>query len=370
MYLVVLLFVIYISLLIFFIIGTILFKSRLNKNNNRSGVSVIVSIRNGENAISNLINYLEIQNYEGPMEFILIDDESTDNTKDCIIQAAQRDARFKYLSSKNGDKNLQYKKRALDLGIKHATYRWLMFTDVDCKLKPTWVKSMARYFNAGYEYIVGSSVVENKNLNFVSNFQKIEFLLLMIICRASSWLGSPWASSGQNQAYTKDLYNKVGGFRNIKSFIGDDTAFLQLCKNKNYKIYFNDDFEGQTECRKEGTVKGFLLQRARWVSDANKLWKLNLSFFFILIFSYLFFVSMTAIALYNFSSFIFLILVSIKIVSESILIILGSSKLNVKVNTIDILIWNLFHIPYIIIIAPLSYLTPQFKWRGRKLNKA
>ncbi len=369
MFIIVLLFLIYISLLLLFITGTILFKNKSNRVINKSGVSVIVSIRNGGDAVSNLIHFLEKQNYEGPMEFILIDDESTDSTREIINKAAQRDTRFKYFSSTDGDKHLQYKKRALDFGIKQSTHEQLIFTDVDCKLKPTWVKSMARYFDMGYDYIVGSSVVENKNLNFISNFQRVEFLLLMIICRASSWLGTPWASSGQNQAYRKSLYNSVSGFNNIKSFIGDDTAFLQLCKKENARVCFNDDLEAQTQCRQERTLKGFLLQRARWVSDANKLWKLNLSFYIILIFAYLFFVVVTATVLCNFSSLIFMILILLKIASESILLILGSSKLNVKINAIDLFIWHLFHIPYIIIIGPLSYLAPQFKWRNRKLSK-
>ena len=131
-----------------------------------------------------------------------------------------------------------YKKKALDLGITKSIYKYLLFTDVDCQLKPTWVKSMVSHLDLGYDYIVGSSIVNNNKLNIVSNFQKIEFLILMIICRASSWIGSPWASSGQNQAYTKDLYQRVGGFIQIKSFIGDDTAFLQICKKHNAKMNY------------------------------------------------------------------------------------------------------------------------------------
>ena len=51
----------------------------------------------------------------------------------------------------------------------------------------------------------------------------------MIICRSSSWIGSPWACSGQNQAFTKELYNRVGGFNKIKSFC------LEFAKLQNEK---------------------------------------------------------------------------------------------------------------------------------------
>ena len=43
-------------------------------------ISVIIAIRNGENSINNLIQDLLNQDYDGPLEFILIDDCSNDQS--------------------------------------------------------------------------------------------------------------------------------------------------------------------------------------------------------------------------------------------------------------------------------------------------
>ena len=65
---------------------------------------------------------------------------------------------------------------------------------------------------------------------------------------------------------------------------------------------------------------------------------------------------------------ILIVMITLKINIESLLIIIGSSKFNVKINPLDLLVWHVFHLPYIILIVPLSYFSPLFKWKGRKLN--
>ena len=101
---------------------------------------------------------------------------------------------------------------------------------------------MSGYFIAGYEYLVGFSFINSKHPNnYISIFQRIDFLLLMIMCRASNYFGYPLASSGQNQGFTKSLYIRAGGFSKINSFIGDDTAFLQHCNNIGCKSIFIDN---------------------------------------------------------------------------------------------------------------------------------
>jgi glycosyltransferase involved in cell wall biosynthesis len=232
-------FIIYILTLIYFSIGNILFTSIEKKPTENIGISIIVAIRNGEASLINLIENLSSQKYQGLLEFLLVDDESTDKTKQIILDIQKKDSRFKYLSSINGNNNLKYKKRALDLGIQKATYDSLLFTDVDCSIPPHWVETMSGYFNKGYEYLVGHSFTRDSGkFNLVSNFQRLDLLLLMIMCRGSSYFSSPWASSGQNQGFLKSSYVRVGGFMGVTKFYGDDTAFLQLCNKTASHAFF------------------------------------------------------------------------------------------------------------------------------------
>ena len=77
----------------------LIFKKITSENVNSPPVSVVVAVRNGEKSIARLIDRLLNQSYSGNVEFILVDDESTDNTKDTIYEVIKNDSRFKYASS-------------------------------------------------------------------------------------------------------------------------------------------------------------------------------------------------------------------------------------------------------------------------------
>ena len=88
MFLFLFLFCFYITILLFFCIGTINFTNKRTIRSKISGISVIVAIRNGGDSTNNIIKYLKNQSYEDSVEFILVDDESTDNTRKFIEDAA------------------------------------------------------------------------------------------------------------------------------------------------------------------------------------------------------------------------------------------------------------------------------------------
>ena len=364
------LFILYLFFLIVFIYATLKLKQKIHNFDQSPGISIIVAIRNGEESLPQLIDDLTNQNYIGSLEFILVDDESTDQTKAIIDSTIERDSRFKYFSSKQGNSNLSTKKKALDVGIHNASHENLLFSDVDCRIPSSWASIMSGYFIAGYEYLVGFSFINSKHPNnYISIFQRIDFLLLMIMCRASSYFGYPLASSGQNQGFTKSLYVRCGGFLKINSFIGDDTAFLQHCNNIGCKSIFIDNRQSSIISRKEFKISKFLTQRIRWVADANKLWKLNLNFFFILFISFLSFCAFPIIIYNNFSNYIFVAsLVVLKILIEFSLLYCGAKKFKIKFKLHEFLWWELLHIPYIAFIGILSYFDKFFSWRGRRLS--
>ena len=363
-------FILYLSILLFFSISNIIFKSLSLTNNADFGISVIVAIRNGENSLNNLIFNLSSQDYRGPIEFILVDDESTDQTKKIILDIAKKDSRFRYVSSIDGDQNLTLKKKALDIGIQKSKYDYLLFTDVDCSMHCSWVSTMANYFYLGFEYLVGYSLTQKSNIyNFVSSFQEMDLFILMVMCRGSSYFTRPWACSGQNQGFSKTLYNKVGGFKSIRKFIGDDTAFLQLCRNKSANITFVDQHSACILSRQETNIFSFLFQRARWAFDANQIWRINARFYSILIITFL---AYLIIPLFIFSSIfslnLIIYLIASKLLLEWMLVYIGSIRYSKKIYWIDFVIWELFHIPYIILVGIMSFFGRQIKWKNRNIS--
>ena len=76
--------------LLWLIIGNI-FSDKKNTVSEFPPVSIIVAIRNGENTLPRLITDLSAQKYPETLEFILVDDESTDATSTIIQEISKKD---------------------------------------------------------------------------------------------------------------------------------------------------------------------------------------------------------------------------------------------------------------------------------------
>ena len=61
--------------------------------------------------------------------------------------------------------------------------------------------------------------------------------MLMGACYSQANNGTPWACSGQTQAYRKSLFNRVKGFKHLSNLLqGDDSIFMHICRKNNARI--------------------------------------------------------------------------------------------------------------------------------------
>ena len=360
----------YAGMILWFIAGN-LFSDSQGNSKDSPAVSVIIAIRNGEKSLPNLLADLSAQDYPGEVEFILVDDKSIDSTRKLIQEISEVDKRIILENSSNGDTILNYKKRALNAGIKRAKNEWLLFTDVDCRLNPGWITGMATYFEDDVDYVVGYSEAD-RGKKWVTHFQALDFLMLMIAARGSTNSERAWASSGQNQAYRKSLFISVGGFSQIaKELQGDDTLFLQVCRNKkSANVVFADKPNCRTIARQETSWRSFFKQRMRWAGDANLMWKFNPAFFISIFITFflplLLLVTFFAGIFYNPYYFtVFTKFLTVHLIIEFIFYFIGVRQFDKKIQVIDFTFWFMIHIPYIVCMGVGSFFAHQLGWRGR-----
>ena len=335
----------------------------LNKNISIP-ISIIVAVKNGEENILRLLDALTNQIYKGDMEFIIVDDQSTDNTKKIIQTYSNNDSRFKYVSSELGSNTLNHKKKALDAGINNAEYEYLLFTDIDCIIQEKWAASMASCFVKNIDYIIGYTYVKDQK-NIVNQFQRIDLFMLLFSSYSSTVNGFPWASSGQNQAYTKTLYNNLNGFEKLAAYLqGDDTLFLQLAASSGANVVFNTSPESYVISRSEKSWINLLYQRARWAGDANVMWKFNLFFYLMALSTFLINLAIV-VSLFLSIKATFLIIL-IKLLFEIRLYRLGSIKFKHKMNYRDFMIWSAIVPVYTILMGFASCFN--VTWKGKPIK--
>ena len=365
-------FIYFFSLIVY--IASYLIKSKKNNICKKydGGISIVVCIRNGEKSVRNLINDLKTQLFNGALEFIIVDDESTDNTSKIIRKEIKGDNRFKYISTENYKSNLKYKKRALKKGISVSKYEWLLFTDVDCRFGANWVESMSLNFS-NCDYLVGFSLVKTNN-TLISYFQNLDYKMLMFATNAAILLSTPLASSGQNQSFKRSLFDSIGGYNKIATLLqGDDSIFLQICnKIKSLKVNFSINENSFVYAKTHSSWKQFLLQRIRWAGDANIMWKFNKLFYLVIISTfisnfYVIFYFFHYLVTKNISSH-FIFILSIKLILEFLLFSIGSIYFKFKNNVVLFLFWFLMQPIYIVLVGATSYFLKYFRWRERKIS--
>jgi glycosyltransferase involved in cell wall biosynthesis len=146
-------------------------------------VTVVIPTYNRANKLARCIESITNQTYEN-LEIIIVDDQSTDNTKEIVKKLIQIDNRIIYLTSDQKGGNF-----ARNKGIFAATGDYIAFMDDDDKSLPIRIESQINQVlnsNFYYDFIVSGYLVKDSNENEVS---KVNYLKpLQSIGFPSRWL--------------------------------------------------------------------------------------------------------------------------------------------------------------------------------------
>jgi len=232
-------------------------------------VSVIVPLRNEEENAPETLQALASQAYPGPLEFILINDRSTDGTARLVDEMSRRDKRFQAVHIPNEAEIVPSpKKRALTQGFARATGDILMTTDADCLAGPLWVKTLASYFAPGISIVQGPKRISGSG-HWLHVYQEQEVFGLVSIEAATFALGHPMIASAPSLAYRRSLYEAVGGFQGIENSVSgdDDLLVRKMMRVPGAGVSYAPRADA---CVSTGPVDKFwplVIQRARWASN-------------------------------------------------------------------------------------------------------
>lgn len=112
----------------------------INMNREQPGFSVIIPTYNRGYILEKAIRSVYNQQGKIDSEIIIVDDGSTDNTKEIVDNITDR--RIRYFSQLN-----QGPSSARNLGLKHATKEWIVYLDSDNTLYPNYFEVISRAIN-------------------------------------------------------------------------------------------------------------------------------------------------------------------------------------------------------------------------------
>ena len=364
--------------IIYFISGTLFLIGLIRRRNFNSSekpfTSVVIAVRNEEKYIKNCLFDLSKQSYPNDcFEIILVDDHSEDNTGKIIKEFQKKVTNIKLLEIRERAEKFSPKKYALYEGIKKSRGEIILTTDADCRLQPKWIESMVKNFTPECGMVAGFSQISEKNkINSISiGVQALDFFSMMSAAAGAISSGFPLAASGQNLAYRKDAFYKVGGFSKIKHRIsGDDILLLQMIKKyTDFRINFSFNKESFVTTYPIKSLKEFFSQRARWASNAFYQRKTDILFFIYLINLYLInlglIIFLPLSAVFKELGLIPVCCLLLKWLTDFSVILKGAKTFD-RIDLLKYFIyWELFQPAYFVFVG-ITGTIGKFTWKGRK----
>jgi cellulose synthase/poly-beta-1,6-N-acetylglucosamine synthase-like glycosyltransferase len=229
-------------------------------------VTVIVAGRNEEKNITACITSLsEIHYPKEKLQIILVNDKSTDNTLELMQRATSGKPEFLVMNSREiTHNNLRGKANAIDTAIEVCKGDVVMMTDADCTVQPSWVLNTVRYFNDDVSMVCGFTLIKSDDSLF-AKLQCLDWIYLLTLASASSGLDKIMSCIGNNLAFTKNAYNKVGGYKSIGFSVTEDLALMRkLNELSDSRIVFPVRYESLVMTEPCITLKELTSQKRRW----------------------------------------------------------------------------------------------------------
>lgn len=118
-------------------------------------VSVIVPAYNAEKYLERCLNSIAIQTMPD-FECIIVNDGSTDKTREIADYHANSDLRIRTFHQDNGGVS-----SARNYGLSRAIGEWIIFLDADDELPNDALETYSKFFSPDYDMLIGGYVVSN-----------------------------------------------------------------------------------------------------------------------------------------------------------------------------------------------------------------
>ena len=228
------------------------YKPKSKPHSEQRPVSVIICARDeADNIVKNLPGVL-VQNYRTSHEVILVNDNSSDDTKYLLDELHKIFKNLTPIQLIGEGKLMVGKKFPLSTGIRSAKYETLLLTDADCvPASENWMQLMQDGYKPESEIVLGYGRYHKRNtiLNKLIRFETFHSALQYL---SYALAGIPYMGVGRNLSYKKDVFLRNKGFSAINHLPGgDDDLFINKVANKaNTAIVIDHDAHTLSEAKK------------------------------------------------------------------------------------------------------------------------
>ncbi len=354
-------FLIFISIIIFAVYNYIFYKLNLNSKSteekNGLKLSIVLTAKNEEKNLESLITSLTKLNYStDSYEVIIVDDNSEDTTLLLAKQLTQSLSNYTIVTT--SVKKYGGKRGALQIGIEKAKHPYIVITDADCEPEANWLKEYSNKFLQGYDFLFGIAPFKHGH-SITNKLSRFENLRSHILSLSFANIGLPYSAAARSFGFRKKSFNMIEGYKHTTDTLsGDDDLLLREAIKHNMKIGTITEPGAYVYSSTEKYFKDYLRQKARHTSTSNYylfrnqlllgIWHLlNLLFLF-------------SPLLIIFTTY-FLVLFFIKVIADCFIVKHFMKKFTYKFSLYEIFYLQVFY-EFMIVINYINGLFSKDKW--------
>ena len=257
---------------IYFFIGFFIhvgLSKKFLKTNHKPKISVLVAARNEEKNLSACLDCLGKQTFPADLlQIIVLNDRSTDATRQIILAFTERFVHFELIDITDDQNGLKGKMNVLAQGMDHAEGEIILITDADCRVPEGWVSEMATYFTKNIGLVGGLTVINEagKKSDLFDSVQTLDSFFLQASASGTAGINLPVSVLGNNFGFKKNIYDQIGGFRNLGFSLTEDMALLNaIAAIKTYHIVYPLNRGTMIQSLPLPHLREFFQQRKRWL---------------------------------------------------------------------------------------------------------
>ena len=262
---------------IYFLIGFLLqlgLSKKYNRTKETPAISVLIAARNEEKYLPLCLRSLKEQDYPSNLvEIIILNDQSTDNTREIALSFCNAYPNFRLIDIEEERDGLKGKMNVLAQGIDIANGDILLVTDADCIIPQNWVSAITSYFSEKTGLVAGLTILDRsgEKVSLFDHLQCIDWLFLQAVASGTAGLGLPVSLLGNNFGFRKSAYKSFGGYKNMKFSLTEDMALLQAIHKLNkYDIVYPLNMDTSINSFPVNRWSDFYKQRRRWAEGGRK----------------------------------------------------------------------------------------------------
>ncbi len=324
--------------------------------------TLFIPCRNESDRLEKCLIALENLDYPAEkLQIILGDDQSEDDTLQLLQEWAAGKDNVTVMEITAGDySKINGKANALSQMAKEATGDFYLYTDADCVLPCTWVKSMTEAWLVSQAGVItGITKVHVKD--YWSAMQSLDWWLTLGMVKVMDDIGESMTAMGNNMAMDAKAYKAVGGFEGIPFSLTEDFEIARQIHLKGFDSAHLVSKGNLATTESASSLLELLQQRKRWMSGAMDL---PLRWRFILALQVLFFPAIIYFCFLNLLQG--LVIWIFKVVMQSIFIYSFAKKTEERLNPLYLFLFEFYYMIISWSTIVFYFWPAKTNWKGRK----